>query len=126
MRRPLSKPVQQEADDGLDRTDWQDQNTDPTIPGQYECSTGGGYIFLRIWTGVTWLSTVNGAPTTVKMPWRGVKPGSIDVSAYPPAKRGELLASLAAAKLEDAAAELAVAGFEETALSQSNLFALAG
>jgi len=96
MRRLLSKPVPKEADDGLERTDWQDEKTDPTLPGQYECSTGGGYIFMRIWTGVTWLSTVNGAPTTVKMPWRGVKPGSLPVEHYPAAKRDDLLASLAA------------------------------
>lgn len=101
MRRPLSKPVPQEADDGLDRTDWMPENVDPTIPGPYECATGGMHIFRRTWTGVTWISPVNGAPTPVRMPWRGVKPGSVPVEKYPPAKHDELLASLPTAVTVD-------------------------
>lgn len=123
MRRPLSKPAPAEADDGLDRTDWLDQNLDPTIPGPYECATGGLHIFHRTWTGATWLSPITGIPSKVRMPWRGVKPGSVPVEKYPSAVRGELLASLVALEAQvkptpdeimaDAVGELAAAGFTE-------------
>lgn len=96
MKHTTYRPHEPQVSDDLQRTAWQDEDTPPTIAGQYECATGGGHIFVRIYTGVTWLSTVNGQPTTVKMPWRGVKPGSVDVSRYPAPKHPELLNSLEA------------------------------
>lgn len=82
------------AHDDFERTEWFDKDVDPTIPGPYECTThtGGGFVCQRIWTGATWLSNVTGKPTTVKMPWRGVKPGSIGVNVYPLATRVGLFA----------------------------------
>lgn len=91
MRPHVTPPT---ISDGLQRTEWFSPDVNPTISGQYECSTGGGYVFLRIWTGTTWLSPINGSPTSVRMNWRGVKPGSVPVMRYPAAKHEELRASL--------------------------------
>jgi hypothetical protein len=70
--------------DGLRRTPFFDAAVLPTIPGEYECATGGGHIFRRTFDGTTWLSSVDNKPTTVRMTWRGVEPGSVaDLRLYP-------------------------------------------
>lgn len=74
-----------QTSDQLPRTDWFGPDTDPTIPGPYECSTTGdekGHIFQRRWDGTHWISSVTFAPTTVRMHWRGVKPGSVEIGLY--------------------------------------------
>ena len=113
MRRPIQKQEPAQADDGLDRTDWQSQDSEPTIPGPYECATGGLHVFMRTWTGVTWLSPITGIPTKVRMAWRGIKPGSVPVEKFPGAVRQELLASLEALKALPALPDDAAALFEQ-------------
>jgi hypothetical protein len=83
------------ANDTFQLTDWFDGAVDPTIPGPYECTTNtaGGYVCQRIWTGATWLSNVTGAPTTVRLPWRGIVPGSVPVVSYPAGTQVSLLAA---------------------------------
>lgn len=100
MRRPMQAQPPAQADDGLDRTDWLPQDLDPTLPGPYECATGGMHIYMRTWTGATWLSPITGIPSKVRMPWRGIKPGSLPVEKFPGAVRAELLASLEALKAQ--------------------------
>ncbi len=96
-----------QTSDGLVRTDWFDPSVQPTIAGPYECTTGSGHIFMRTWAGATWLSSINNAPTTVRMTWRGVVPGSIPVEQYPAAKRDELRLSLGATNVIDIRSALA-------------------
>jgi len=70
------------VNDGLERTDWFDGDTCPTVVGEYEAVTGGGHVFRRKWDGAGWVNTVNNLPTTVKMPWRGLVPGSLSLERY--------------------------------------------
>lgn len=69
--------------DDFDRTEWFDEDIDPTIPGTYEARTGGGHVFKRVWTGETWINHVDGNPSKVRMSWRGIKVGSQHLSCYP-------------------------------------------
>lgn len=85
----------EQTSDGLTRTDWFLPSVEPTVPGSYECTTGSGHVFRRTWAGATWISPVNGAPTTVRMMWRGVVPGSISIGTYPSALRNDLRDSIA-------------------------------
>lgn len=115
------------AHDTLQRTEWFNGSVDPTIPGPYECTTNtaGGFVCERTWTGATWLSNVTGAPTTVRLPWRGVVPGSIGINAYPLATRVGLVVPESAthALLTEKSAALDVAnqssivGCEQAALN---------
>lgn len=73
--------------DDLVRTDWMPGDINPTIPGMYAARTGGGHIFPRKWDGVTWRSSIDGSPTTVRMEWRGLEPGTIDLMEYDAATR---------------------------------------
>lgn len=126
MARPAHPPAQ--ADDGLDRTDWQPQDLEPTLPGPYECATAGMYIYMRTWTGVTWLSPITGIPTKVRMAWRGIKPGSVPVEKFPSAVRDDLTASLEALRIKRAA-DLIERGHEQYAkegkVAQSDVHAAA-
>lgn len=75
--------------DTLQRTDWFTEQ-DPTIPGQYEVKIGsgdGGHVFRRRFDGKTWFNSVTNEPSTLRIPWRGVVPGSITVDRYPNATR---------------------------------------
>lgn len=79
--------------DNLERTDWFGPNDDPTIPGLYECSTMAddrGHVFQRRWDGEQWVNSVTGLPTKVRMHWRGVKPGTVEIGLYPSAVRVHL------------------------------------
>lgn len=78
----MANPDYSQASDGLRRTEFFGPNELPTIPGFYECSTGSGYVFKRMWDGANWISPVNGQVTTVRMPWRGVEPESIEIGSY--------------------------------------------
>ena len=69
--------------DDFDRTEWFDEDIDPTIPGTYEARTGGGHVFKRVWTGETWINHVDGNPSKVRMSWRGIKVGSTQLTNYP-------------------------------------------
>lgn len=69
-------------DDGIPRTDWFAAEVEPSVIGNYEAITGGGHIFKRRWDGKIWINAVNGEPTPVKMPWRGVVPGGISLERY--------------------------------------------
>lgn len=79
--------------DNLQRTDWFKPDEDPTIPGLYECSTMAddrGHVFQRRWDGEQWVNSVTGLPTKVRMHWRGVKPGTVEIGLYPSAVRVHL------------------------------------
>lgn len=69
--------------DSFERTEWFDEEIDPTIPGTYEARTGGGHVFKRVWNGETWLNHIDGNPSKVRMSWRGVKVGSTQLADYP-------------------------------------------
>ncbi len=72
-----------QTSDGLARTEWFNPSVEPTIAGPYECTTGSGHIFTRTWSGQHWISPITGAPTTVRLMWRGVVPGSVECTRYP-------------------------------------------
>lgn len=79
----------------LPRTDWFAPTVDPTLAGDYECSTTGddyGHIFTRRWDGAQWVSSVTMQPTTVRMSWRGVVPGA-SIAMYPASMRAVLMPS---------------------------------
>ena len=78
----------------LTRTAWFEPEIDPTIPGPYECVTGGGYVFQRKWNGTSWLSSVDGNPSTLRMPWRGVIPGTAAPTQYSRSTRETLEADI--------------------------------
>lgn len=82
-----------QTSDSYPRTDWFGPEVDPTVPGDYECSTTGdglGHIFRRRWSGTQWISSVTFAPTSVRMHWRGIKPGCISINVYHSAIRPHL------------------------------------
>jgi hypothetical protein len=78
--------AQERAQADLPRTDWFNPEVDPTIPGNYECTSlanESGFVFQRRWDGEQWISSVTRLPTKVRMFWRGIEPGSIDIGQYP-------------------------------------------
>lgn len=81
MSRYYAPPEKAPTDD-LQRTDWQDPESAPAVAGAYEAQTGGGHVFRRTWNGTTWLSSIDNAPSGLKMPWRGVVPGSVQINRY--------------------------------------------
>lgn len=86
----MANPEYSQASDGLRRTEFFGADILPAIPGYYECSTGSGYVFKRMWDGVNWISPVNGQITTVRMPWRGIEPESVEIESYLPIFRALL------------------------------------
>lgn len=68
--------------DSFERTEWFDEEIDPTIPGTYEARTGGGHVFKRKWTCESWINHVSGEPSSVRMSWRGIKVGSQPLASY--------------------------------------------
>lgn len=110
-----------QTSDSHPRTDWFSPSIDPTIPGDYECSTTGdglGHIFRRRWNGTQWISSVTFLPTSVRMHWRGIKPGGAPIDLYNPALRVYLLAPVSLAQLlepvDPARARAAKALYAET------------
>lgn len=92
--------AQERAQADLPRTDWFNPEVNPTIPGSYECSSLNnekGFVFQRRWDGEQWVSSVTRLPTVVRMYWRGIQPGSIEIGLYPSALRLMLRDSIAPA-----------------------------
>lgn len=70
-------PDPKPSGDDLQRTDWQDPETQPTIAGDYEAQTAGGHIFKRKYDGAHWRNAITGLISTVQLPWRGIVPGTL-------------------------------------------------
>ncbi len=90
----MATPTYAQPSDGLRRTELFDPDVKPTIAGEYECTTGSGFVMRRRWNGEDWISPINGTVSTVRMMWRGVEPETTQPRAYPAAIAQALLTDI--------------------------------